>query len=418
MKYIRNKFYYYFNKSKTNYNILGHGYFGNPIQESFYYDAIPQYQIPKDKYSLMFCINHKKINEWIDNKFKKISLSNNIIDDVNNDKCNILLNHSHEPFNNLPFDQIKNQFINVKQDNLIWITGDSNLNMSNEISSTWTNIFERLTYMLLQGSNIAREDWIELLVQQHNRITNRTNRKHKLLLYMRRPKPWRIALMSKMFENSLVESQETIISWGGSSGSGYKETTKSSWDTSLDNIRNINTTCSQQVLDKILDIQHPIKLIGKEKVFPDFTIGKNHNYLVSSIATPSPTLDINDVVNTYFQIVSEARIDNNIGFITEKIYKTIASMQPFVIFGPPNTVTFLENQGYKIKNNFIDHSYDKIETTEKRFNALWAEIERLMKLSHKEWVDILYNLLPDLLYNINNFQKCFHRLYNEKYIAK
>ena len=41
-----------------------------------------------------------------------------------------------------------------------------------------------------------------------------------------------------------------------------------------------------------------------------------------------------------------------------------------------------------------------------------------MKLSHKEWVDILYNLLPDLLYNINNFQKCFHRLYNEKYIAK
>ena len=64
------------------------------------------------------------------------------------------------------------------------------------------------------------------------------------------------------------------------------------------------------------------------------------------------------------------------------------------------------------------YSKNKIETTEKRFNALWAEIERLMKLSHKEWADILYNLLPDLLYNINNFQKCFHRLYNEKYIAE
>jgi len=418
MKYIHNKFYYYFNKSITNDNILGSGYFGNPIQESIYYDAIPQYQVPKDKYSLMFCINHKKINEWIDNKFKKISLLNNIIDDVNNDKCNILLNHSHEPFNNLPFDQIKNQFINVKQDNLIWITGDSNLNMSNKISSTWTNVLERLTYMLLQGSNIARKNWVELLEQQHNQIKNRNNRKHKLLLYIRRPKPWRIALMSKIFENNLFESQDTIISWGGSSGSGYKETLKSSWDASLDNIKNFNTTCSQQVLDKILDISHPIKWIGTKKTFPNFKIGKNHNYFVSSIATPSPTLDINDTINTYFQIVSEARIDNKICFITEKIYKAIASMQPFVILGPPNTVTFLENQGYKIKNNFIDHSYDKIEILEKRFNALWVEIERLMELSHKEWVDILYNLLPDLIYNINNFQKCFHRLYNEKYIAE
>lgn len=66
-------------------------------------------------------------------------------------------------------------------------------------------------------------------------------------------------------------------------------------------------------------------------------------------------------------IVTETAFEYPYPFITEKTYRPIASMRPFIIVGPYQTLKFLKQVGFKTFSVIIDEAYDDIRDPEQRF---------------------------------------------------
>jgi hypothetical protein len=86
-------------------------------------------------------------------------------------------------------------------------------------------------------------------------------------------------------------------------------------------------------------------------------------------------------------------------FISEKTFKCLAIKHPFVLFARPGMIKGLHQLGFKTFSPYFDESYDSIEDDDKRFDAIFNEITRLIKLSDDEWLNILKNIEPILEHN-------------------
>ena len=127
--------------------------------------------------------------------------------------------------------------------------------------------------------------------------------------------------------------------------------------------------------------------------------------------------------STIFQIVNETHVKDWKGtsmFFSEKTFRSIAHMQPFVIFGQPGCNRTLERLGFKLFHDVFDYGFDEIQNTEKRYAALLdtvrnltSKLSQMNKVEQIEWRFSKENILKhnfDLLMNINYFRKDFERL--------
>jgi len=125
--------------------------------------------------------------------------------------------------------------------------------------------------------------------------------------------------------------------------------------------------------------------------------------------------------NSYFSIVNETLfyefdqsraasipfhqpfVENSSVFLSEKTFKCLAMMHPFVMFGRPNMLRGLRNAGFKTFAPLINEDYDTIQNDDERFNAVFAEVSRLVSLSESEWIDMQHKLKPILEHNQQRF---------------
>ena len=125
--------------------------------------------------------------------------------------------------------------------------------------------------------------------------------------------------------------------------------------------------------------------------------------------------------NSYFSIVNETLfykfdqsrsksipfhqpfVEDSSVFLSEKTFKCLAMLHPFVMFGRPNMLNGLRTIGFKTFSPFINETYDSIQDDEERFNAVFAEITRLISLSEDEWIDLQNKLKPILEHNQQHF---------------
>jgi hypothetical protein len=91
-------------------------------------------------------------------------------------------------------------------------------------------------------------------------------------------------------------------------------------------------------------------------------------------------------------------------FPTEKTFKAIALMHPFIILSTPNALKVLRSKGFKTFNGFIDESYDLIDNAFERRTAIADEINRLCKMSLHEFHDWYKKLYPILDFNRRHLQ--------------
>lgn len=106
----------------------------------------------------------------------------------------------------------------------------------------------------------------------------------------------------------------------------------------------------------------------------------------------------NFVVETHFELESEIGTT-----LTEKIIKPICHNQFFVVIGPAHTLKKLKELGYKTFSRCIDESYDSIEDSEERMNAV---IDLCIKIGSMPIGDLhkLYkNLKPEITHNSKFF---------------
>ena len=115
--------------------------------------------------------------------------------------------------------------------------------------------------------------------------------------------------------------------------------------------------------------------------------------------------------NTYFSVVSETFFFNGPGrFFSEKTFKPIAFMHPFILMSQPHSLKILRDLGYKTFHPYIDESYDTETNDISRLKMILKEVERLSSFSDTE-VEIFIDVIKPI--TNHNFINLIRKKNNE-----
>lgn len=92
----------------------------------------------------------------------------------------------------------------------------------------------------------------------------------------------------------------------------------------------------------------------------------------------------NQFIDTWYSLVTETEISNHSIFLTEKTYKPILNLHPFMIWGSPFSLAYLRSIGYKTFPNMFDESYDLEENPKIRLQMIISEMLKFNKLTPQE----------------------------------
>lgn len=118
-------------------------------------------------------------------------------------------------------------------------------------------------------------------------------------------------------------------------------------------------------------------------------------------------LNIDIQTSAYINIVTETHYSKDYTrmHLSEKTFKPILSLQPFIIVGQQHSLKCLKEMGYKSFNDFFDESYDNIENDKERFNAIIEQIKIINSKTHEQLANMLYDMHSILMYNYNHHIK-------------
>lgn len=91
--------------------------------------------------------------------------------------------------------------------------------------------------------------------------------------------------------------------------------------------------------------------------------------------------------DSWVSIISEARFEDEEGtvFLSEKVFKPIASHHPFIVMGNKHSLKELKKLGYKTFSNWIDESYDELDNLD-RMDAIIKVLKDIDKIENKlDW---------------------------------
>lgn len=114
--------------------------------------------------------------------------------------------------------------------------------------------------------------------------------------------------------------------------------------------------------------------------------------------------------NTYFSLVSETNFYHAVEseepgiFFSEKTFKPIAEMHPFILINAPGSLIELKKLGYKTFDPFINEQYDNELNNDNRMIMILNEVERLSNLSKEEIFQFIDNVKPICEFNFNLLQ--------------
>jgi hypothetical protein len=111
--------------------------------------------------------------------------------------------------------------------------------------------------------------------------------------------------------------------------------------------------------------------------------------------------------DTYFHITSETSfygpIENG-PFFSEKTFRPIINLQPFIFVGDYGSLRHLQSLGFKTFSPFIDESYDLETDYLKRMQMIESEILKLNALSQQELHNLYYSMTDILIHNRTHFE--------------
>ena len=118
--------------------------------------------------------------------------------------------------------------------------------------------------------------------------------------------------------------------------------------------------------------------------------------------------------NSLVHIVNETVFYDSKLHLTEKIFKPIVALRPFVLAAAPGNLAYLKHYGFQTFDTWIDESYDGIIDNDQRLDAITHEIHRLCMSTPRELDAMHKAMMPVLLHNKNHFFSTFkHQIINE-----
>jgi hypothetical protein len=203
--------------------------------------------------------------------------------------------------------------------------------------------------------------------------------KYKFLCYQRKPREHRVELTNLLIQTNLISHGMVTL------GAGNEED-KKNWSSGM----------SAPTLLAPDDPPENYKL----------------QFKVSDIITPGHFANIpNDVVslgkldiwkNHFLNIVSETEFNEwHRRFISEKTWKPMIGMRPFIIHGQIKIYQWLQNQGFRTFGKYWPHI--DIETSQDQTGNVFKVIEFITEKPESELFDMYTDMLPDLQHNRDRY---------------
>lgn len=253
---------------------------------------------------------------------------------------------------------------NVSENNIRFVTGNYKLNKKTPfVFFPDMELYYR--YLQILENNYVKEH-----------VADKRDKKFTCLI--RADKLWR-----KIYATYLY--QLNVIDKGYFSYTGYNYETSSKGLNNFDEWKTYDDTLMQDVLsfglkvpfrcDDLDDYQH-----------------NNHKLVNKDFFT-----------NAYWNFVVETLFSNDTVVLSEKTFKPILNLQPFVIIGNPGSLDLLKALGYKTFHEVIKEDYDNIVDHKDRMSQLIKSTFDLVNLSHRHHIRIQQIIKDTLLHNQTNF---------------
>jgi len=117
----------------------------------------------------------------------------------------------------------------------------------------------------------------------------------------------------------------------------------------------------------------------------------------------------------FLNIVSETEFNNwHPRFVTEKTWKPIVGMRPFIIHGQARIYPWLRSQGFRTFNHYWPHV--DVETSEDQHGIVMSVLHWLCDMPVQDLEDMYQDMLSDLRYNRDRFlefsREQYHKMHN------
>ena len=116
--------------------------------------------------------------------------------------------------------------------------------------------------------------------------------------------------------------------------------------------------------------------------------------------SPDPVKGFYDT--SLVNIVTETYFFNRIIHVTEKTYKPMAFMQPFIVLGAVGSLKHVKDMGFKTFDSFWDESYDAETDDKKRFNMILKIVEDIASWPEQKKIDFTYQVAEIVEFNLNH----------------
>lgn len=341
-----------------------YGLYGKPFDRVFKFKENEE----KYYYSVVFSFS------CFSNIAENIIIPDSVVLDINKKQAKVLLVCPYEGWSWKYWENLINNICKKYQfDNDRFVVLDGNLQPHSEIKSIYFNFWERgLIYQNLPSLQINGTD----------KILFNPARENRYIYLNRRPHVGRIAAVTLMEKHK--DKGYLSLGLNGQMHPDYYE--------------NQEKTLAN-MYPKINKKYHKNRL--KERL--PFTINDGIN---AEEDNPVDDKQVYKFYDSFLHIVAETYQINETDrmFFSEKIFKPIMFMQPFVLLGQTHSLKNLQQLGYKTFSNFFDESYDEIQNEEKRLKRAISTIEEVISRSDKELEKLMVDCLPILTHNISHLQ--------------
>jgi hypothetical protein len=213
-----------------------------------------------------------------------------------------------------------------------------------------------------------------------------SKRRKKFISLNRRPHRHRLAAVLYMLQRGLL--QHGYVSFPAEAG--WPE----HYHTDIHPVVPVGTVLHDWLMSKFSDLQSMCPLVVDER---DLTVNRAYG---SDLSAP------------YFGSVWNLTTETMFGggdtiFMSEKIFKPIMNLQPFLVLGPPATLASLRVLGYETFDGLVDESYDVQFDPTARFMMVMDELRKLCALSDDELAQHLVRVDAIL---INNRRRLLSRI--------
>jgi hypothetical protein len=349
------------------------------------------YIYPIDINSFAFSMGYNKWPETFEDVSVFDSIPNKVIKDAQKGKCKILLNYGYEGLSAYHRDTILHKPLLERLHFLLnknkiahkdFIYMDSNHRLDKLPMDTDINIiqyeycaFDQWRYttinfdIMYHGNSVSSNN-----MRKWERTKNELRSKY-YLSFNRLPKKHRVDLAVSLDKNNFLD--KGYISFANNI---------SDWDW--------KDMVQDESERKSLEKKMPLVIDRKDLSDAKYSYEK---------------FEVKYYLDSYFQIVTGNNFtdfDDQLIF-SEKIWKPITNLQPFIYLDDVGALKRLREYGFKTFEPFIDESYDKVYDIEKRFNMIEEEIIKLCNKPIQEIHDWYWSIEDVIKHNYYHFYEKF-----------